>query len=126
MSYRLDPHEFRAWLSCLPLRVPLAFARDRERCPLAVHLSAEMGEPALVDADCWRLARDPDKVQLLPAWAEAFVRQVDALHPFPLTPAIALRILDRIEADSPEARRRRLDALGALEKIAGDPRTSGR
>jgi hypothetical protein len=59
-----------------------------------------MGEPALVDTDCWRLARDPDKVQLLPAWAEAFVRQVDALHPFTLTPAIALRILDRVEADS--------------------------
>jgi hypothetical protein len=126
MSYRLDLHEFRAWLYCLPLRVPLAFARDRERCPLAVHLSAEMGEPALVDTDCWRLARDPDKVQLLPAWAEAFVRQVDALHPFPLNPAIALRVLDKIEADSPEARRRRLDALGALEKIAGDPRASGR
>jgi hypothetical protein len=98
MSYRLDLHEFRAWLYCQPLRKALAFARDRERCPLAAHLSAEMGEPAVVDTHCWRLARDPGKIQLLPAWAEAFVSQVDALHPFPLTPAIALRILDKIEA----------------------------
>jgi hypothetical protein len=67
MSYRLDPHEFRAWLYCQPLRKVLAFPRDRERCPLAVHLSAEMGEPAL--------------------------------HPLPLTPALALRILDKIAAD---------------------------
>jgi hypothetical protein len=98
MSYRLDLHEFRAWLYCLPPRAVLAFPRDRERCPLAVHLSAEMGEPAVVDTDCWRLAGEPDKVHLLPAWAEAFVRQVDALHPFPLTPTIALRILDKTEA----------------------------
>ena len=75
----------------------MAFPRDRERCPLAVHLSVEMGEPAVVDTDCWRLAGEPDKVHLLPAWAEAFVRQVDALHPLPLTPAIALRILDKTE-----------------------------
>ena len=59
------------------------------------------------------------------SYRRAFVRQADALHPFPLTPAIALRILDKIEADSPEARRRLLDALGALEKIARDPRTGG-
>ena len=98
MSYRLNFHEFRAWLYCLPLREPLAYPRDRERCPLAVHLSAEMGEPAVVDTDCWRLTGEPDKVYLLPAWAEAFVRQVDALHPFPLTPTIALRILDQTEA----------------------------
>lgn len=100
MSYRLDLHEFRAWLSGQPRRDVRAVPRDRERCPLAAHLSAEMGEPALVDTDCWRLAGAPDKVHLLPAWAEAFVRQVDVLHPFSITPTIALRILDKIEADS--------------------------
>src|SRR4030095_13449112 len=110
MSYRLDLHEFRAWLYCLPPREALAFPRDRERCPLAVHLSAEMGEPAVVDTDCWRLAREPDKVRLLPAWAEAFVRQVDALHPFPLTPAIALRILDKTERCTCPRRRSRASA----------------
>ncbi len=99
MSYRLDPHEFRAWLYCHPLRKVLAFPRDRERCPLAVHLSAEMGELARVDADTWSLAGDPGKIHLLPAWAEAFIRHVDALHPLPLTPALALRILDKIDAD---------------------------
>jgi hypothetical protein len=121
MSHRLDLHEFRAWLSCLPLRQPLAYPRDRERCPLAVHLSAEMGERAVVDADGWRLAGDPDRIQLLPAWAEAFVSQVDALHPFPLTPAIALRILDKIEAVGPPA------ILGAalLDGLAGDSRATG-
>jgi hypothetical protein len=30
MTYRLDPHEFRAWLYCPPLRKVLAFPRDRE------------------------------------------------------------------------------------------------
>ena len=119
MSYRLDFHEFRTWLYCLPLREPMAFSRDRERCPLAVHLSAEMGEPAVVDTACWRLARHPDEIHLLPAWAEAFVSQVDTLHPFPLTPAIALRILDKIEAVG-------ADAILDIAFFAGldQPRTS--
>jgi hypothetical protein len=99
MSYRLDLHEFRAWLYCQPLRKVLAFPRDRERCPLAMHLSAEMGEPASVGADSWSLADNPDKRYLLPTWAEAFVRFVDHCHPLPLTPAMALWILDKIDAE---------------------------
>jgi hypothetical protein len=93
----------------------------RERCPLAVDLSAEMGERAVVETDCWRLAGAPDRIQLLPAWAEAFVSQVDALHPFPLTPAIALRVLDKIEAVGPAAIRGAALRAG----LAGDSRTTG-
>jgi hypothetical protein len=99
MSYRLDLHEFRAWLYCQPRNKVLAFSRDRQRCPLAAHLSAELGEPARVDADSWALVDAPGDVNPLPGWAEHFVRLVDGLHPLPLTPSMALWILDKVDPD---------------------------
>jgi len=63
-----------------------------------------------VDTDCWRLAGHPDKIQLLPARAEAFASQVDA---------IALRILDKIEVGA-EA----ILTAWLLDGLAGDSRTS--
>ena len=122
MQERCDPAALRQWLTQYEREI-VGYTRDMYSCPLALWLAEMCGEPCFVWAESYRLGDDP--WQRLPAWASAFVAQVEQRFPLAGCAAVsgqeALAVLDALAAVFPECARKmeEPDCLTLREALDG-------
>lgn len=102
MTIRLRRDEFRKWLERHAPHESVGQRRSTESCPIAQYLRRRDGDLWVAVGERTIEVKDEREINA-PAWAVAFIAQVDDIRGYTIDQRSALRILDSIPRESRRA-----------------------